>query len=141
MKEKVLISACLIGLNCKYNGKNNYNEELINKLKEKSDLVPVCPEIMGGLQTPREPAEIKDGKVINKEGKDVTAYFKLGADETLKVADLFKANKAILKSKSPSCGKGKIYDGTFTGKLVKGNGITTDLLLDHEIEVISSEEI
>ncbi|MBR4693191.1 MAG: DUF523 domain-containing protein [Bacilli bacterium] len=141
MKEKVLISACLLGVNCKYSGDNNYNKELIDKLNEQYDLIPICPEIMGGLSTPRKPAEIRDGKVFNNQGDEVTKNFQKGAEEALKIAKILNTNKAILKSKSPSCGKGLIYDGTFNNKLIEGNGITTDLLLKNKIQVISDKEI
>jgi uncharacterized protein YbbK (DUF523 family) len=141
MKEKVLISACLLGVNCKYSGDNNYNKELIDKLNEQYDLIPICPEIMGGLSTPRNPAEIRDGKVFNNQGDEVTKNFQKGAEEALKIAKMLNVNKAILKSKSPSCGKGLIYDGTFNNKLIEGNGITTDLLLKNKIQVISDKEI
>lgn len=141
MKEKVLISACLLGVNCKYSGDNNYNKELIDKLNEQYDLIPICPEIMGGLSTPRNPAEIRDGKVFNNQGDEVTKNFQKGAEEALKIAKILNVNKAILKSKSPSCGKGLIYDGTFNNKLIEGNGITTDLLLKNKIQVISDKEI
>ena len=141
MKEKVLISACLLGVNCKYSGDNNYNKELIDKLNEQYDLIPICPEIMGGLSTPRKPAEIRDKKVFNNQGDEVTKNFQKGAEEALKIAKMLNVNKAILKSKSPSCGKGLIYDGTFNNKLIEGNGITTDLLLKNKIQVISDKEI
>lgn len=141
MKEKVLISACLLGINCKYSGDNNYNKELIDKLNEQYDLIPICPEIMGGLSTPRNPAEIRDRKVFNNQGDEVTMNFQKGAEEALKIAKILNVNKAILKSKSPSCGKGLIYDGTFNNKLIEGNGITTDLLLKNKIQVISDKEI
>ena len=141
MKEKILISACLLGVNCKYNGENNYNKELIDKLKEKYDLIPICPEIMGGLSTPRNPAEIKDKRVFNNQGDEVTAFFQKGAEEALKIAKILNVNKAILKSKSPSCGKGLIYDGSFSSTLIEGNGITTELLLKNNIQVFNDKEI
>lgn len=141
MKEKILISACLLGVNCKYNGKNNYNAELINKLQDKYDLVPVCPEIMGGLTTPRNPSEIINNKVINDIGKDVTNNYQRGAKETLYIAKTLKIKKAVLKSKSPSCGKGTIYDGTFTNTLIKRNGITAKLLIENNISVITEKEL
>lgn len=136
MKEKVLISACLLGVNCKYDGNNNYDEELYNKIKDY-ELIPVCPEVWGGLTTPRYPSEIKDNKVINTKGEDVTKNFEKGAQETLELAKKLGVKKAILKAKSPSCGNGKIYDGTFTGTLIDGDGITTRLLKENGIEVIT----
>ena len=139
-KEKILVSACLSGVNCKYNGKNNENEKIIELIKNK-DVILVCPEQLGGLKTPRSPAEIKNNKVINKENIDVTEEYNKGAQEVLELAKKFNIKTAILKSKSPSCGKGKIYDGTFSGNLINGNGITTELLEKNNIKVISSDEL
>ena len=99
---KILVSACLLGIDCKYNGKNNKNEQVLKLLKDH-DLIPVCPEIMGGLPTPRIPAEIHQNKVIAKDGKDVTKQYQKGAEETLKIAKLYNCHTAILKEKSPSC--------------------------------------
>ena len=138
-KEKILISACLIGLNCKYDGGNNENSKLVELMKEK-DLVPICPEQLGGLKTPRESAERKQEKVITKEGVDVTKEYQKGAEEVLKLAKKLNIKKAILKSRSPSCGIDEIYDGTFSHNLVKGDGVTAELLKKNEIEVISSDE-
>ena len=137
--EKILVSACLLGINCKYTGGNNYNEKVIEYLKDK-EVIPICPEIMGGLPTPRIASEIKDGKVYSKEGVDVTNEFQKGAQETLKLAKLLGAKKALLKAKSPSCGYKKIYDGTFTDTLIDGNGITADLLLKNGIEIITEKD-
>ncbi|QSZ28319.1 DUF523 domain-containing protein [Aceticella autotrophica] len=134
-----LISACLAGINCKYNGGNNIVEEIIN-LVEKGKAVLVCPEQLGGFPTPRLASEIKGDRVINVNGEDVTCQFEKGAQETLKIAKLMKIKTAILKSKSPSCGPGKIYDGTFTGVLTDGYGITAKLLKENGIEVIDEME-
>lgn len=139
-KEKILVSACLAGINCKYNGNNNENEKIIELIKNK-DVILVCPEQLGGLKTPRTPAEIINNKVITKDNIDVTKEYQKGAEEVLTLAKKFNIKKAILKSKSPSCGKGKIYDGTFSNSLIDGNGITTELLKKHGIEVISSDEL
>ena len=140
-KEKILVSACLAGINCKYNGGNNLNEKIVKLVKEGRAIL-VCPEQLGGLPTPRIPSEIVvNKKVINKEGVDVTKQFCKGAEETLKIAKQYNIKKAILKSKSQSCGYGKIYDGNFTGNLIEGNGITTNLLLQNGIKVISSDDI
>lgn len=139
-KEKILVSACLAGVNCKYNGNNNENENIIELIKNK-DVILVCPEQLGGLKTPRIPAEIINNKVITKDNIDVTKEYQKGAEEVLTLAKKFNIKKAILKSKSPSCGKGKIYDGTFSNSLIDGNGITTELLKKHGIEVISSDEL
>ncbi len=140
----ILVSACLAGINCKYNGKNNYNEKIFKLVKE-GKAIPVCPEQMGGLTTPRLPSEIKiiEGKkiVVNSENKDVTKHFERGAIEVLEFAKKLNIKRAILKSKSPSCGLGKIYSGNFDNELVSGNGILVDLLLENGIEVVSSEDV
>ena len=138
--EKILVSACLLGVNCKYDGTSNKDEKVL-KLAKDFILIPVCPEILGGLPTPREPAEQKGKKVITKSGKDVTKFFKKGAKEVLKIAKIFKIKKAILKQKSPSCGCGKIYDGTFSGKLIRGDGVTTKLLKKNKIKVFTEENL
>lgn len=139
MKEKVLVSACLLGIKVRFDGKSKANEELIEKLNNY-EFIPVCPEVWGGLPTPRVPSEIINDKVINKDGIDVTDNYMRGAMETLELARKFNIKKAILKSKSPSCGKGKIYDGSFTETLVDGNGITTRLLIENGIEVLTEDE-
>lgn len=140
----ILVSACLAGINCKYNGGNNYNEKIFNLVKE-GKAIPVCPEQLGGLTTPRKSSEIKmiDGKryVINKEGIDVTEEFEKGAEEVLTLVKKLDIKKAILQSRSPSCGRDKIYSGNFDRNLVDGNGILVDLLLKNGIEVINSDDI
>lgn len=138
--EKLLISACLIGTNCKYNGKNNYLE-LVEELKKKYELIPVCPEILGGLDIPRNPSEIKNNKVISNKGIDVTKEFNLGAKSTLKIAMNNNVKIALLKDGSPSCGSNYVYDGTFSKTKIKGNGITTILLKENGIKVFSENEI
>ena len=139
----ILISACLIGMNCKYNKKNNYNEKAL-KLVKSGQAIPICPEQLGGLPTPRDPAEIKivDDKrrVFDSKNKDVTEQFSKGADEVLKLVRELNIKKVILQSRSPSCGVGKIYSGNFDGKLVHGNGILAQMLLDDGIEVFDIEE-
>ena len=122
-KEKILVSACLLGINCKYDGNNNMNEKVLDYLKDK-EVIPVCPEIYGGLTTPRTPSEIVGDKVITKDKIDVTKEYLKGAEETLKLGKLFNVKKALLKAKSPSCGNKEIYDGTFTGNKIIGMGIT-----------------
>lgn len=136
----ILISACLLGVNCRYDGGGKLINQ-IDRLKEKYNLIPVCPEVYGGLETPREPAEIIDGKVINREGKDVTENFIKGANATLHLAKLYNCKYAILKERSPSCGYGEVYDGKFSGNLVKGNGITAELLSKNGIKIIGESEI
>ena len=137
--EKILVSACLLGVDCKYNGGNNYNEKVMEYLKDK-EIIPICPEIMGGLPTPRVASEIKDDKVITKDGKDVTANFLKGAEETLKLAKLLGVKKALLKAKSPSCGYKKIYDGTFSDTLIDGNGITAELLIKEGFTILTEKD-
>lgn len=135
-----LCSACLLGIRCRYDGKSKPDKKIIG-LSEKEILIPVCPEQLGGLPTPRENSEIKRKRVITVSGKDKTENMKKGAEETLKIAKLFNIKQAILKQKSPSCGCGKIYDGTFSGKIIKGDGVTTALLKKNKIKVISEEDI
>lgn len=129
---RLLVSACLLGLNCRYDGKSAPNEEII-KLAERHELVPVCPEQLGGLPTPREPAEIKDGRVMTRDGAEVTEQFERGAEQTVQLAKLLGCTAAVLKERSPSCGCGKIYDGSFCGKTVVGNGITAKKLIQSGI--------
>lgn len=136
----ILISACLLGVNCRYDGGGKLIDQ-IDKLKEIYNLIPVCPEVYGGLQTPREPAEIIDGKVINREGEDISENFTRGAEETLHLAKLYNCKYAILKERSPSCGFGQVYDGTFSGNLIKGNGITAELLSKNGIKIIGESQI
>ena len=123
----ILVSACLVGKNCKYSGGNNENTKVLEFLKDK-EYIKICPECMGGLSTPREKSEICCEKVFSENGKDVTDNFEKGAKESLEIAKKYKCNLAILKQGSPSCGFGKIYDGTFSGKKIKGNGVTAYLL-------------
>lgn len=134
-KPNVLISACLIGCNTRYKGDSNIIPEL-NELMEKYNLIPVCPEQLGGLSTPRDPSEIINGRVISCNGRDVTDEFSRGAAEALHLAKLYNCSLAILKERSPSCGFGAVYDGTFTGHLVSGNGITAQLLSENGIAII-----
>ena len=146
----ILVSACLLGINCKYNGDNNKNDKVEEYLKDKQFIV-VCPEQLGGMSTPREPSEIikldghgvLEGKasVINNKRLDVTKKFKQGAQEALKIATLYSCKKAILKEGSPSCGSNYIYDGTFTGKKIPGVGVTAALLRKNGIEVISEKDL
>ena len=138
--EKLLISGCLIGNNTKYNGGNNYNP-LIEKLKEKYELVVICPEVMGGLSTPRNPSEINGDRVISSVGVDVTKEFNLGAERAYNIAVNNNVKKALLKEGSPSCGSNKIYDGTFTGVKIDGKGITVRKLKELGIEIYSENEI
>lgn len=136
----VLISACLLGVNCRYSGDGTFIKEA-EELKKKYHLIPVCPEILGGMKTPREPAEIKEGKVISRMGEDVTPYFERGAREVLHLAKFFDCKYAILKERSPSCGRGEIYDGTFSGVTIEGNGVLAELLEKNGILVVGESEI
>lgn len=138
--RRVLVSSCLLGINSRYDG-SEQSDENIMAVKDSYCFIPVCPEQLGGLETPRPPCEITGGKVLNKEGRDVTLVFKKGAEETLKIAKMFGCEYAILKERSPSCGCGKIYDGTFSCKLIEGNGITADLLVKNGIKVIGESKI
>ncbi len=142
MREKVLISACLAGINCKFNGENNIlDRDVLDEISKKYHLLFVCPEVFGGLSTPREPAEMKGGLVVTKTAKDVSENFKFGAEICLKIAKLNGCKKAILKARSPSCGSGQIYDGSFTKKLIFGDGVAAKLLKENEILVFSEDEI
>ena len=134
--EKYIVSACLVGKNTKYNGGNNKNDKIIEFLKDK-EYITVCPEVTGGLSIPRVPSEIKGEKVINKEGKDVTLNFTFGSLMEIERVKCFGATKAILKSKSPSCGVGKVYDGSFSNTLVDGDGVFTKELKKLGIEVLT----
>ena len=138
--EKILISACLVGDKVRYDGKSQYHP-LIKELLEKYELVPFCPEVEGGLKTPRVPSEIKKDKVINQEGRDVTRFFKEGAEKTLNICKYLEIKIAILKDNSPSCGSTEIHSGNFDGRMVKGKGITTTLLEQNGIKVYSEKEI
>ena len=144
---KILVSACLLGVNCRYDGGNSRDENAINRLKT-DELIPVCPEEAGGLSTPRPPVEIVGGdgndvldgkaKVMTVDGKDKTEEFLKGARHALELAQSQGATCVILKAKSPSCGCGTIYDGSFSGTLISGDGVTTALLKRHGIEVITN---
>lgn len=138
--ENLLVSGCLLGKNTKYNGKNNYIP-LIEKIKEKYNIIVICPEVMGGLTIPRDPSEISGNKVINNKMKDVTFEYNKGAEIALELAIKNNCKKALLKEKSPSCGVNYIYDGTFSGNIICGMGITTKLLVSNNIDVYSENEI
>ena len=135
---KIMVSACLLGDNVKYNGGNNKNDELIAFLKDY-EVIKVCPEIFGGLSTPRDPSEIINNKVFTINRVDVTNEFMEGAKKTLKIAKENDVKIAILKKNSPSCGSNSIYDGTFSHNIVEGNGITAKLLKENGIIVFDEE--
>jgi len=146
-----LISACLLGIKCAWDGKDIYQSEKAIELLNSEVLIPVCPEQLGGLKTPRAPQEIQGGtgedvldkkcKVLNSSGEDVTQEFITGAEEALKIAKLFHIKEFIGKSKSPSCGCGRIYDGTFSQKLIAGDGVTTALLKRNSIRAITEKDL
>ena len=143
---KMLVSACLVGVNCRFDGGNSHNEDAV-KLTQNEELIPVCPEEAGGLPTPRPPVEIVGGdgndvldgkaRVLTADGVDKTEEFIRGAHHALELAQSRGVKRVILKSKSPSCGCGNIYDGTFSGSLISGDGVTAALLKRHGIEIIS----
>ena len=139
-KKNVLISACLMGVNCRYDGKGILMEHL-DQLMERYHLVPVCPEIMGGMTIPRRPCEKSGDRVVNDVGEDVTEYFVKGADEVIKLAGLYHCKYAILKERSPSCGYGEIYDGTFSHNVISGHGILGELLDHKEIAVYGETDM
>ena len=146
-----IISACLLGMKCAWDGQDIYKSDKAIELSNSETLMPVCPEQLGGLRTPRAPQEIQGGtgegvldgkcKVLNIDGEDVTQKFINGAEETLKIARLFHIGEFIGKSRSPSCGCGQIYDGTFSRKLIDGDGVTTALLKRNGIRVITEEDL
>ena len=138
--ENILVSACLLGVSCRYDGKSKPNENVIAP-KDRYNIIPVCPEIMGGLPTPRTASEIQGCQVVMGDGKNVTKEYRKGAEEVLRLCRLFECKRAVLKEKSPSCGCGKVYDGTFSGKLIDGNGITAKLLMENGIEVFGETGI
>jgi uncharacterized protein YbbK (DUF523 family) len=141
--EKLLISACLLGCSTRYDGKSKkvITDLDLQKLSEKYQLVPYCPEIYGGLPTPRIPSERIGDKVMMKDGRDVTDNYKRGALEALELCRIYNIRTAILKERSPSCGKGEIYDGTFTGALTERDGVTAELLCANGIRVLGETEI
>ncbi|MDF2882040.1 MAG: hypothetical protein K0R54_2597 [Clostridiaceae bacterium] len=146
----IIVSACLCGINCKYNGGNNLNKDVLELFKS-GKAIPVCPEQLGGQSTPRGAHEIINGngedvlngkaKVMGPEGDDVTAEFITGAEETLKIAKNCGAAEAILKARSPSCGLSVIYDGTFSGDKRDGNGVTAELLIKNGIKIYTEENL
>ncbi|MEA3313902.1 MAG: DUF523 domain-containing protein [Caldisericota bacterium] len=141
MKKIILVSACLLGLNTRHDGKNSVSKGVL-VLKDKYLMIPVCPEQLGGLPTPRMAAEIQSNrKVLKENGEDTTEIFLNGAKEVLELAKLYKIKFALLKDGSPSCGSHSVYDGTFIGTKIKGEGITTELLKKNGIKVFSEDDI
>lgn len=139
-KQNLLISECLCGICCRYDGDHN-QIDCLEKLKSLYNLIPVCPEVMGGLSTPRPPAERIGNSVRTENGIDVTEQFKRGAELALAIAIDKNCLCALLKAKSPSCGYGEIYDGTFTRTLVNGTGVMSELLLQHDIQIYTEKNV
>lgn len=139
-KPRILVSACLLGVNCRYNGTGGELDRL-SELMALAELIPVCPEILGGLPTPRPPAERRGDLVITCEGGDVTEAYARGARESLHLAQMFGARLALMKERSPSCGAGEIYDGSFTHARIPGDGTASALLKAHGIEVYGESRI
>jgi uncharacterized protein YbbK (DUF523 family) len=138
MKEKIICSACLLGENCRYNGRAKKSDKVL-ALARDFELLGVCPEVLGGLPTPRNPVEIRDGRAIDNEGNDLTKEFNDGAQEVLKIAKQYNIKKAILKQRSPSCGSGQLT--MLDLSVIEGDGVTTKVLRTNGIEVISEEEL
>ena len=136
----ILISACLLGVHCRYDGQASVCPHLA-QLQQHYQLIPVCPEIMGGLPTPRQPAELYQGRVYDRSGRDITAAFARGAAEVLHLAELYQCRYAILKERSPSCGSGEIYDGTFSCTRTAGWGVTAELLRESGVRVYGESEL
>lgn len=138
--EKILVSACLLGDKCKYNGKDNYIKE-IEELKLYYEIIPICPEMMGGLKCPRDPSEIYKNRVISIKNKDVTHQFNEGKRQVLNIVNYVHIRKALLKENSPSCGINFVYDGTFSNKLVSKSGVTAQALKELGLELYNENQI
>ena len=139
-REALLVSACLLGVKCRYDGGERYCAEAA-RLLERYDLVPVCPELLGGLGVPRVPAELRGGRVLTAAGEDRTAAFRRGAEQALRLARRTGAAKALLKSGSPSCGPDFVHDGSFSGRTVPGSGLTAALLAANGLEIFSEKDL
>ena len=137
---RIMVSACLLGENCKYSGGNNRSEKVLAFIRGH-EVFPVCPEVMGGLPTPRTPAEIVQDTVINKAGVNVDQAYRLGAQKALEIAKREKIDMAIMQPRSPSCGAKEIYDGTFSGRRIPGMGVTAALLKENGFCVVDADEL
>ena len=137
----ILVSACLLGVCCRWDGGTNGPHPDVEALMKEHNLIPICPEIMGGLPTPRQPSERRGELVATRDYENVTAEFERGAEEALKLCHLYRCRYAILKERSPSCGTGWIYDGTFQGRLVHGYGVTAALLASYGVTVLGESEV
>ena len=139
---KILISACLLGEPCRYDGRSKPVDEILELKTRGYELIPVCPEVLGGLPTPRPPAECqKDGRIINQAGADVTEFYQRGAQKALELARIHGCTVAVLKEKSPSCGCYEIYDGSFSKRLIPGRGVTAKLLQEHHIQMLGETHL
>ncbi len=139
---KIVVSACLMGDNCKYDGGNNYSAKLAEYIKaHDAEIIKVCPEVMGGLPIPRIPAEIVDGVVTNREGRSVDREFRSGAARALEIVKEADPDVIFLQSRSPSCGVKQIYDGSFTGRKIPGSGVFASLLMEAGYNVIDIEDL
>ena len=137
---KILVSACLLGVYCRYDGSAKL-DEAVKALAERHTLIPFCPEIYGGLPTPREPSEIRGGKVFTRSGRDVTAEYEKGAAEALRVARMLGCECALLQDRSPSCGIGRVHNGLFDGGLVEGDGVTARLMREAGIRLVPASQV
>lgn len=137
---KIAVSACLLGHNCKYSGGNNRSQKVLDYI-EGHEVIPVCPEVTGGMPTPRVPVELKDSKAINRDGEDVTEFFQRGVEKTMEKLDGQNIDLAILQPRSPSCGCKQIYDGTFTKTLINGKGMFAQALADAGISMMDGDDI
>ena len=137
---KIIVSACLAGDNCKYNGGNNFNQKMMD-LIQSHEMIKVCPEVLGGLPIPRPSAEIVDGQVMNTEGRNITKEFSLGAQKAFEIVKNENPDLIILQSRSPSCGIKQIYDGTFSGKKIHGHGLFAELCIKAGYKVLDIEDI
>lgn len=137
---KIMVSACLAGVNCKYNGGNNLNEKVL-RLMEDNEVITVCPEQLGGLPTPRVPSEICDGVVMTRDGRVVDQEFRSGAEKCLEIARREEPDLIVLQSRSPSCGVHERYDGTFSGTLTSGAGVTAQLLMENGFHVADVKDL
>ena len=137
---KIAVSACLLGHNCKYSGGNNRSQKVLDYI-EGHEVIPVCPEVTGGMPTPRVPVELKDSKAINRDGEDVTEFFQRGVEKTMEKLDGQNIDLAILQPRSPSCGCKQIYDGTFTKTLIDGKGMFAQALADAGIPMIDGDDV
>jgi len=137
---KILVSACILGKNCKYNGGNNYNHKVLEYLKGR-EVIEICPEVMAGLSTPRACAEMRDGRIIDADGNDVDNQYREAVQTAMEKIKGMDINFAILQSRSPTCGVNQIYDGSFLGKLIEGRGLFAQALLEQGYRVIDAEDI